>query len=207
TIVAQERNRSTKSEYRNSKQFLNDERQNELNVANRSDRNRCFEFSELSIYWLWFVSDFDIRISSFAFKSGREPIELRMFGGRYALHPNLCRLSHRSLLAASRSLHSERVCGDEGSHALRHRRPQRADVGGEEGREPRAHERHGLGGARVRSRKNPPLRPYGHHRSLRGRQTRHPASHRPGAALEGPGTRRRAGRGALWDPRRHSPLE
>ena len=32
----------------------------------------------------------------------------------------------------------ERVGGDEGPHALRHRRPQGADVGDEEGREPRA---------------------------------------------------------------------
>src|SRR5262245_61513769 len=166
TIAAQERNRSTKSENRNSKQFLNDERQNELNVANRSDRNRRFEFSELSIYWLWFVSDFDIRISSSAFKSGRESIELRMFGGRYALYPNLCRLPRRSLLAAAGSLHVERLGGDEGPHALRHGRPQGASVGDKEGRKPRAHERHGVGRARVRSRKNPPLRPHGHHRSL-----------------------------------------
>ena len=44
-------------------------------------------------------------------------------------------------------------------------------------------------------------------RSLRGRQARHPEAHRPGAALEGPGARRRAGRGALWDPRRHPAAE
>jgi hypothetical protein len=40
---------STKSEYRNSKQFQNDERQNKYNVPNRRDRNRRFEFSEFGI--------------------------------------------------------------------------------------------------------------------------------------------------------------
>jgi len=40
----------SKHEIRNSKQFLNDETQNEFNLPNRSDQNRRFEFSEFRIY-------------------------------------------------------------------------------------------------------------------------------------------------------------
>jgi hypothetical protein len=63
--------KNSKHEIRNSKQFLNDERQNEFNVPNRSDQNRRFEFSEFRTYLAaicfgFSASDFDIRISGFA---------------------------------------------------------------------------------------------------------------------------------------------
>jgi len=76
---------NSKHEIRNSKQFLNDERQNEFNVPNRRDRSRRFEFSAFRIYlaaicfgfsasdfgfsFSRFVSDFVIQILGFAFKA------------------------------------------------------------------------------------------------------------------------------------------
>jgi len=59
--------RANKLEIRNSKQFLNDERQNEFNVPNRKDRNQRFEFSEFRIYLAAIVSDLVLRISGLAF--------------------------------------------------------------------------------------------------------------------------------------------
>ena len=56
-----------KLEIRNSKQFLNDERQNEFNVPNKRDRNQRFEFSEFRIYLAAICFGFVLRISGLAF--------------------------------------------------------------------------------------------------------------------------------------------
>ena len=78
------RSESTKSEFRNPKQFQNDEMQNRCNIPNKKVRNRRFEFSSvlglfgrrfvsdfeiliLSLFGLRFVSDFVLRISDFEF--------------------------------------------------------------------------------------------------------------------------------------------
>lgn len=54
---------STKSEYRNTKQFQNDETQNRSNVPNKTVRSRHFEFSTgLGLFGRQFVSDFVLGI-------------------------------------------------------------------------------------------------------------------------------------------------
>ena len=68
-------------------------------------------------------------------------------------------------------------------------------------------ERHGLGRAPVRARQDPSRRPHGGDRALRGRQARHPPPDRSRPARQGPGPRRRAGRGALRRARRQQPAE
>ena len=70
-----------------------------------------------------------------------------------------------------------------------------------EGGQPGPRLRHGIGRARVRARTHLSLRPDGLHRALRRRQEGDPPPHRARAANKGPGPRRRAGRGALRDPR------
>src|SRR2546426_717446 len=123
---------------------------------------------------------------------------------RDAVRDDLGRLPRRSLLAAARALHRERLCGPARPHALCHRRAEGVPVGDQERRDARAGERHGIGRTRVCSRPDPPLRSHGRDRALRRRQARDPPPHRPRAAPAGPGPRRRPGRGALRNPRHHA---
>ena len=64
-------------------------------------------------------------------------------------------------------------------------------------RQVRPGERHGLGRPRICAGHHPPLRPHGLDRPLRRRQEGHPPPDRGRPAPEGPGPRRRAGRGAV----------
>src|SRR5713101_4310495 len=95
-------------------------------------------------------------------------------GGRYALHEDLGRLSHRHALAPARSLHRERLGAHEGPHALRRGRARRTAVDDSEG---------------------------GAVRALRRRQEGDPPPRRSAPARQGHGPGRRPGRGALRYPR------
>ena len=65
----------------------------------------------------------------------------------------------------------------------------------------------GSAGRAIRAGQDPPLRPDGLDRALRRRQEGHPPPDRPRSAPEGPGPRRRPGRGAVRHPRRHQPAQ
>ncbi len=60
----------------------------------------------------------------------------------------------------------------------------------------------GSAGRQYVAGRDPPLRPDGLDRALRGRAEGRPPPDRPRSAAQGPGSRRRSGRGALRHPRR-----
>ena len=118
---------------------------------------------------------------------------------------DLGRLPHRSDLAAARSVHRHRQRRDEGPHAVCDRRAAGQGMGHQIGRLVRADERHGLGRPPLRAGQDPPLGPDGLGGDLRRRQKGHPPHDRSRIADQGPGPRRRPGRGSLRHPRRHDP--
>src|SRR6266852_3360834 len=122
-------------------------------------------------------------------------------GGRYALHEDLGRLSHRHALAPARSLHRERLGAHEGPHALRRGRARRTAVDDQEGGAVRARRRHRVDGHEVRARAKPSGGRDGVDRALRRRQEGDPPPRRSAPARQGHGPGRRPGRGALRYPR------
>src|SRR5262252_6178434 len=121
-------------------------------------------------------------------------------GGHDALRANFRGLSYRPLPAAARPVYVERIGGAAGPDALCHRQSQGQGLGEQERGLLRTGRRNGLSRPRVRPGPDSPLGSHGLHRALRRRQERHLSPERPRAPPEGPGPRRRAGRGALRDP-------